>query len=120
MKVLEVKSCGSQTIVPVAGDIVTARITVVNQRFAKCLITCIGDVILNRVYRGLLRKEDVRATEKDRVEIYKSYRPGDVVLARVVSSLQYGICFISFRLSAGVSLLLIPFSFNGQSIYFIS
>lgn len=86
MKVLEVKSCGSQTIVPVAGDIVTARITVVNQRFAKCLITCIGDVILNRVYRGLLRKEDVRATEKDRVEMYKSYRPGDVVLARVVSS----------------------------------
>lgn len=85
MQVLEVKSCGSQTIVPVAGDIVTARITVVNQRFAKCLITCIGDVILNRVYRGLLRKEDVRATEKDRVEMYKSYRPGDVVLARVVS-----------------------------------
>lgn len=86
MKVLEVKSCGSQTIVPVAGDIVTARITVINQRFAKCLITCIGDVILNRVYRGLLRKEDVRATEKDRVEMYRSYRPGDVVLARVVSS----------------------------------
>ena len=27
---------------------------------------------------------DVRATEKDKVEIYKSFRPGDVVLARVV------------------------------------
>lgn len=85
MKVVEIKCRGNHTIVPLAGDIITARITVINQRFAKCFITCIGDVILNRVYRGLLRKEDVRATEKDRVEMYKSFRPGDVILARVVS-----------------------------------
>lgn len=69
---------------PAAGDIVTARITVLNQRFAKCVITCVGDAILARVYRGLLRREDVRATEKDRVEMYKSFRPGDIVLARVL------------------------------------
>lgn len=84
-KFIEVKSFGSQTIVPLAGDIVTARVTVVNQRYAKCIVTCIGDNILNRPYRGLLRKEDVRATEKDRVEMYKCLRPGDVILARVVS-----------------------------------
>eukprot|EP00069_Balaena_mysticetus_P018498 bmy_11419T0 len=30
-------------------------------------------------------KEDVRATEKDKVEIYKSFRPGDIVLAKVIS-----------------------------------
>lgn len=76
---------GNQTIVPVAGDIVTARITVINQRFAKCAIICIGDVILKRVYRGILRKEDVRAERKDDVEMYKSFRPGDVILARIVS-----------------------------------
>lgn len=75
---------GNQTIVPVAGDVVTARITVLNQRFAKCSITCIGDVILNRVYRGILRKEDVRAERKDEVEMYKSFRPGDIILARIV------------------------------------
>lgn len=87
MKILEVKSFGNQTIVPIAGDIVTAKVTVLNQRIAKCLITCVGDVTLNRTYRGLLRKEDVRSTEKDRVDMYKSFRPGDVILARVVRKL---------------------------------
>uniref|UniRef100_A0A8C2PKG0 Exosome complex component CSL4 C-terminal domain-containing protein n=1 Tax=Capra hircus TaxID=9925 RepID=A0A8C2PKG0_CAPHI len=33
----------------------------------------------------LYSKEDVRATEKDKVEIYKSFRPGDIVLAKVIS-----------------------------------
>lgn len=69
-----------------AGDIVTARVTVINQRFAKCAIICIGDVILKRVYRGLLRKEDVRAERKDEVDMYKSFRPGDIILARIVST----------------------------------
>lgn len=68
-----------------AGDIVTARVTVINQRFAKCSIICIGDVVLKRVYRGLLRKEDVRAEKKDDVDMYKSFRPGDIILARIVS-----------------------------------
>lgn len=96
MKILEVKSFGNQTIVPVAGDIVTAKVTVLNQRIAKCLITCVGDVTLNRTYRGLLRKEDVRSTEKDRVDMYKSFRPGDVILARVVSSFHCydNLCFL--------------------------
>lgn len=35
-------------------------------------------------FRGQLRKEDVRATEKDRVEMYKCFRPNDIILARVV------------------------------------
>lgn len=83
-KFIEVECAGSQTIVPVAGDVVTARILQVNQRFAKCSILCIGEHVLEQNYRAMLRKEDVRATEKDRVEMYKSYRPGDVILARVV------------------------------------
>lgn len=35
-------------------------------------------------FRGLLRKEDVRATEKDRVEMYKCFRPNDIILARIL------------------------------------
>lgn len=37
--------------------------------------------------------QDVRATEKDTIEIYKSFRPGDIVQARVVrnSKLSVGL-----------------------------
>lgn len=32
-----------------------------------------------------MRKEDVRATERDRVEMYNCFRPGDIILARILS-----------------------------------
>lgn len=34
---------------------------------------------------SLYRSQDVRATEKDKVKIYNSFRPGDVVRAEVIS-----------------------------------
>ena len=46
---------------------------------------CVRDIPLNEPFRATLRKEDVRATEKDRVEMYQSIRPGDVLLARIIS-----------------------------------
>ncbi|XP_034255084.1 exosome complex component CSL4 [Thrips palmi] len=81
---IEVRSSNEQSIVPAPGDIVTAKITLVKQRFCKCIIKCIGDTVLSRPYRGMLRKEDVRATEKDKVEMIKCFRPGDIILARVL------------------------------------
>lgn len=82
--IIEVHSSNDQSIVPVPGDIVTAKVTIVNQRFLKCIIKCIGDTVLSRPYRAILRKEDVRATEKDKVEMYKCFRPADIILARVL------------------------------------
>lgn len=87
-KYIDVKSFGKQTVVPVAGDVVTAKVTVVNQRFAKCLIMCVRDVTLTHFYRGLIRREDVRATDKDRIEMYKCFRPGDIILARVMPQVE--------------------------------
>ncbi len=40
----------------------------------------------------LRRLQDVRATELDKVEIYKSFRPGDIVTAEVVRSPTYAFC----------------------------
>ena len=37
-------------------------------------IKCVKDVVLGEPFRGQIRKEDVRAVEKDRVEMYKSFR----------------------------------------------
>ncbi|CAG2055442.1 unnamed protein product, partial [Timema podura] len=85
--IIEVHSISDQSIVPAPGEIVTAKVTIVGQRFCKCVIKCIGETVLTRPYRGILRKEDVRATEKDRVEMIKCFRPGDIILARVVSFL---------------------------------
>ena len=53
-------------------------------RFCKMHLLCVRESVLKDPFRAQLRKEDVRATEKDKVEMYKSFRPGDVVLARVL------------------------------------
>ncbi|KAJ8910095.1 hypothetical protein NQ315_013232 [Exocentrus adspersus] len=84
VKVVEVHSKGEQTVVPAQGDIVTAQVNLITQQFCKCFIKCVGDTVLRRPFRALIRKEDVRATEKDKVDIYKSFRPGDIILARVL------------------------------------
>lgn len=82
------RSLGQKTILPMVGDVVTARVEIVNQRFAKCQILCIGDILLNRPLRGILRKEDVRATDIDRVEMYKNFRPNDIILAKVIPQIE--------------------------------
>uniref|UniRef100_A0A8C8BVI7 Exosome complex component CSL4 n=1 Tax=Oncorhynchus tshawytscha TaxID=74940 RepID=A0A8C8BVI7_ONCTS len=61
------------------------EVTSINPRFAKVHILYVGSTPLKDRFRGTIRKEDVRATEKDRVETYKSFRPGDIVLAKVIS-----------------------------------
>ncbi|XP_039295887.1 exosome complex component CSL4 isoform X2 [Nilaparvata lugens] len=82
--VIEVHSSNEQSVVPVPGNIVTAKVMTINLRMAICQIRCIGDTVLSQPYRGILRREDIRATEKDKVEVYNSVRPGDIILARVL------------------------------------
>ncbi|CAB3976608.1 Exosome complex component CSL4 [Paramuricea clavata] len=72
-------------VLPTIGAVVTAKVTGVNTRFCKLAILAVEGCPLNEPFRGTLRKEDIRATEKDKVEIYKSFRPGDIVQARVSS-----------------------------------
>ncbi len=36
-------------------------------------------------FSGIVRKEDVRLVEIDKVELYKSFRPGDIIEAEVIS-----------------------------------
>ncbi|EFN82797.1 3'-5' exoribonuclease CSL4-like protein [Harpegnathos saltator] len=83
-RIIQVHGITEQSIIPTPGDIVTAMVILVNQRFCKCSIKCVGDIVLTRPYRGILRKEDVRAHDKDKIDMYKSYRAGDIILARVM------------------------------------
>ncbi|KAJ8972613.1 hypothetical protein NQ317_004668 [Molorchus minor] len=84
VKVVEVHTSGEQTVVPTQGDIVTAQVYIITQQHCKCFIKCVGDAVLRRPFRAILRREDIRATEKDKADIYKSFRPGDIILARVL------------------------------------
>ncbi|KAK2499793.1 hypothetical protein MC885_002043 [Smutsia gigantea] len=84
-------------LLPDVGAVVTCKVSSINSRFAKVHILYVGSTPLKNSFRGTIRKEDVRATEKDKVEIYKSFRPGDIVLAKVVS-------FIPSRLWSFISL----------------
>uniref|UniRef100_G3MNY1 RNA-binding domain-containing protein n=1 Tax=Amblyomma maculatum TaxID=34609 RepID=G3MNY1_AMBMU len=85
MKTLvEVQRCTSQNV-PAPGNIVTVKVTSVTPRFCKCSILAIEECELWEPFRGIIRKEDVRELEKDTVEMHKSYRTGDIVLARVIS-----------------------------------
>ncbi|XP_072037302.1 exosome complex component CSL4-like [Amphiura filiformis] len=74
-----------ETIVPQVGLVVTTKVVNVNPRFCRCAILSVEGKPLRQSFRGQIRREDIRATEKDRVEMYKCVRPGDVVLAKVMS-----------------------------------
>ncbi|XP_009643818.1 exosome complex component CSL4 [Egretta garzetta] len=67
------------------GAVVTCKVCSINSRFAKVHILYVGSTPLKSTFRGTIRREDIRATEKDKVEVYKSFRPGDIVLAKVIS-----------------------------------
>ena len=66
------------------GVVVTCKVLSMSTMNARCSIYCIENDVLRQPFKGLIRKEDVRLLEKDRVELYKCFRPGDIVLARVI------------------------------------
>ncbi|BFF95847.1 exosome complex component CSL4 [Drosophila madeirensis] len=101
-QVVSVHKPGFHLTIPATGDVVTARVLVTTPKFAKCAIFCVRNVLLESSYRGLLRKEDVRETEKDRVDIYKSFKPGDVILARVINQMEQSFLLTTAETELGV------------------
>ena len=61
----------------------------INPRQATVAILVVGESVLEAEWQGIIRAQDVRATEKDRVKIGESFRPGDVVRAQVVSLMLF-------------------------------
>ena len=71
--------------VPSVGSVVMTRVLNISERQAKVSIISVEGRLLQEPLSGVIRKEDVRAVEKDTVDIFASFRPGDVVQARVIS-----------------------------------
>ncbi len=76
---------GKAEVLPEVNSIVLCKVTRITPRQATVAILVVGETVLDGEWQGLIRVQDVRATEKDRVKIFESFRPGDVVRAIVVS-----------------------------------
>ncbi|KAB5563311.1 hypothetical protein GE09DRAFT_1275335 [Coniochaeta sp. 2T2.1] len=72
-------------VLPEVNNVVLCRVMRITPRQAVVNILVCGDSVLEAEWQGLIRVQDVRATEKDRVKIYESFRPGDIVRAEVIS-----------------------------------
>ena len=72
-------------MLPEVDAAVLAKVTRLGTRQATVEILVVGDNVCREGFQGLVRREDVRATEKDRVKIPESFRVGDVVRGVVVS-----------------------------------
>jgi exosome complex component CSL4 len=75
----------SAVIAPRVGDEVLARVTRITRRAADADILGARGRALREPYRAVLRRENVRATDVDRVKVEDSVRPGDVIRAVVAS-----------------------------------
>lgn len=77
---------GTKTeILPEVNSTVLCRVTRIAPRQATVAILVVGETVLDGEWQGVIRVQDVRATEKDKVKIFESFRPGDIVRAVVVS-----------------------------------
>lgn len=75
-------------LLPEVGTIVLGKITRTNARQATLSILALGSnggSVLKEPLPALIRQQDIRATEIDKVKVAESFRTGDVVRAVVIS-----------------------------------
>ncbi|KAF2113024.1 hypothetical protein BDV96DRAFT_149208 [Lophiotrema nucula] len=83
--ILGTSSSGNSTILPEVDSIVLARITRLGPRFASLEILIINNAVCSAPFSGLIRREDIRATEKDKIRVEDCFRVGDLVRGVVIS-----------------------------------
>lgn len=70
---------------PEVDSTVLALITRLGPRFATCEILVINNIVCRESFQGQIRREDIRATEKDKIKMEESFRVGDLVRGTVIS-----------------------------------
>ncbi|XP_026433640.1 exosome complex component CSL4-like isoform X3 [Papaver somniferum] len=83
--IVEVTGHKGHGAVPEPGSIVIARVTKVMAKMASADIMCVGTKSVKEKFSGVIRQQDVRATEIDKVDMHLSFRNGDIVKAFVLS-----------------------------------
>jgi exosome complex component CSL4 len=100
---------------PSVSSTVLARVTRINPRQATVSIFAVDSVALIDEFQGIIRSQDVRATEKDKVRIVESFRPGDIVRAVVISLGDMG----GYYLTTARNSLGVVMAYSGE-VYFFS
>ncbi|KAG5444845.1 Exosome complex component CSL4 [Clonorchis sinensis] len=88
--VVELVPLKAPGVVPYAGAIVLAKVSSLSRRIVRCDVVAVGNTPLAGPFRGMLRREDIRATQRDQAEPAQCYRPGDLIRARVINLLGPG------------------------------
>ena len=84
--VVVVERDGVEPVVPRVGDEVFGRVSRVDERQARVDVVAVnGRAPAGGDFVGVIRKQDVRMTEIDKVEVEGCFRAGDVVRAKVLS-----------------------------------
>ncbi|KAG2193092.1 hypothetical protein INT46_011882 [Mucor plumbeus] len=85
LPVMRVSREKEQSAVPEVGSVITGKVIRVAPHQAVIAIMVVGDIPCKEDFMGVVRTQDVRAAEKDKVKIYNSFRPGDIIKAEVIS-----------------------------------
>ena len=85
LPLLSVSSFHPTPPLPQPGDPVLARVTRINPRYVSLSILCIASHLTTDPFPAILRQRDIRSYDVDGADVGKSYRPGDVVKAVVLS-----------------------------------
>ncbi|MCJ1431279.1 exosome 3'-_5 exonuclease subunit ski4 (Csl4) [Xylographa pallens] len=103
---------------PAVNDIVLARVTRLQSRQVTVAILVVGDTVCADAFAGVVRREDVRGWEVDRVVLGEGFRVGDVLRGVVISLGDQASYYLSTaRNELGV---LMATSEDGNTMYPIS
>jgi exosome complex component CSL4 len=79
------ETSNSANLLPSVSSTVLARVTRIQPNLCTVEILLLNDSLLPTPFSGLIRPADIRATEKDKIKIASSFRPGDIIRAQVIS-----------------------------------
>lgn len=83
--IVEITGHKAHGAVPEPGCTVLARIKRVSPKIAYADVMCVGPKAVREKFTGIIRQQDVRATEIDKVDMHASFHAGDTVRAVVLS-----------------------------------
>lgn len=79
------RSYASSHVLSIGNKVLCKVIRITNQMATVQIVAAEDIGALREHHEGIIRKEDVRVAATEEVEIYDSFRPGDIIVARIIS-----------------------------------